>query len=236
MADDSPLSIAANIIGIITFVLAIAAAAYARWLWLKSQITLPYELIAQDYERVGHYIRETGILEEQIDFTPSQHLEDLIGDVHLHLIIVVLEMVKLTEYTASERIRIGNTARFFEYYGGIEYKIEMMRTLYAREQINAGFARLRKQVSMQFIKDPDLQQLQGPDLDNPLHADARVKREYRWSRSWRQAACRMSAPELAQVGHMRVHTYDDFTMLAYQLIESNIKRAVMARSRFTSYV
>jgi len=38
MADDSPLSIAANIIGILTFVVALIASVYARMVWLKSKI------------------------------------------------------------------------------------------------------------------------------------------------------------------------------------------------------
>ncbi|KAH5561286.1 hypothetical protein HBI26_191830 [Parastagonospora nodorum] len=236
MADDSPLSIAANIIGIMTFVFAIAAAAYARWLWLKSRITQPYELIAQDYERVGHYIRETWILELQKDFTPSPHLDDLIRFVHLDLIMVVLEMVKLTEYTASERIRIGNTARFSEYYGGIEYKIEMMRTLYAREQINAGFARLRKQVSMQSVKDTDLQELQDPDLENPLHADTRLGQDHIWQRSWVLAAAEMSAPDLAQALKMDMDKHERFVRLADKLIQKNKILVLATENRFRSHV
>lgn len=83
MADDSPLSIVANIIGITTFVLAIAAAVYARWLWLKSRMARPYDSIAEECQRVGYYISETRMLYEEVDFIPSPLLCRLIAEVYV---------------------------------------------------------------------------------------------------------------------------------------------------------
>jgi hypothetical protein len=96
--------------------------------------------------------------------------------------------------------------------------------------------RLRKQVSMQSVKDTDLQELQGPDLENPLHADARLERHYIWQRSWERAAMRMSHRDFVQAKQMKMDKYEKFVELAYMVIQVNIRRAIMAKSRFTSYV
>ena len=61
MAQDSPLSISASIIGILTFAIAITAGFNARALWLKERVLSDRE-IADMANTVTFYIEDTVVL------------------------------------------------------------------------------------------------------------------------------------------------------------------------------
>jgi hypothetical protein len=138
MADDSPLSIAANIIGIVTFVFGIAAAVYARWLWLKSRILLPYEM-AEVYERVELNLADMSQLEHSMDFTPGEDVQMLIQDVYVDQTQVVHEMARFNKRSLFKRMSSADAARFSSLVNVMQTKMKMLRDWYMQEQMRAGF-------------------------------------------------------------------------------------------------
>ena len=87
MAQDSPLSISASIIGILTFAIAITARFYARALWLKEQVLSDRE-IADMANTVAFYIEDTVIL--LCDYDNSKYARERISWQRLYEIEVYL--------------------------------------------------------------------------------------------------------------------------------------------------
>jgi hypothetical protein len=136
---DSPLSITANVIGIVTFVLAIVAAIYARWLWLKSRLSLPQEQ-AELYSRLEVFIGEMAYFESFLPNQPSARLNQLIHQIYVDQILVVRAIIKFERTTSITRSRATDRAMIFGFVGALEMKMNTLRSWVIQEQIREQFS------------------------------------------------------------------------------------------------
>jgi hypothetical protein len=136
---DSPLSITANVIGIVTFVLAIVAAIYARWLWLKSRLSLPQEQ-AELYSRLEVFIGEMAYFESFLPNQPSARLNQLIHQIYVDQILVVCAIIKFERTTSITRSRATDRAMIFGFVGALEMKMNTLRSWVIQEQIREQFS------------------------------------------------------------------------------------------------
>ena len=106
MADDSPLSIAGNIIGILTFVVALIAGVYARMIWLKSKIQSDMDIVEACYSLL-RYLAQTALLDKASkpgDCNFDKSLEELYS-VEVQL---AMEFTRLAKLSTVRRIREWN--------------------------------------------------------------------------------------------------------------------------------
>jgi hypothetical protein len=140
---DSPLSITANVIGIVTFVLAIVAAIYARWLWLKSRLSLRQEQAqeqAELYSRLEVFIGEMAYFESFLPNQPSARLNQLIHQIYVDQILVVRAIIKFERTTSITRSRATDRAMIFGFVGALEMKMNTLRSWVIQEQIREQFS------------------------------------------------------------------------------------------------
>jgi hypothetical protein len=137
MAEDSSLSIAANIIGILTFGFAVAAAIYARWLWLKSRIvpSQNLELLWQ----LGLHIGETTMLGASLDFLPSAYLQQMFHEVYVHHIDAVQHAQRYLAKRAIRRLAAKESNILLQNVRELESRMSVLRMRCMQEQLSAGF-------------------------------------------------------------------------------------------------
>jgi hypothetical protein len=140
MADDSSLSIAANIIGIVTFVFAIAAAIYARWVWLKSRIILS-QTLERSYDRLELIMWGKSMLRDPIDFEPSEPLTYMCERMYKDILLLSLCAAKMAR-TKSLRARIStkDAEKYLGLLASLEARYSIARDWYMHEQTLAGIA------------------------------------------------------------------------------------------------
>jgi hypothetical protein len=138
MAEDSSLSIAANIIGILTFVFAVAAAIYARWLWLKSRIVPSQNLELLMQLRLN--VWETAVLADRLEFSPSAQLQEMFGDVYQCQIDCVRLAQNYLANTTIERITTNESSTLAQIIKGMEPRMSILRNWCLQEQLSAGIA------------------------------------------------------------------------------------------------
>jgi len=94
MADDSLLSITANIIGILTFAIALIAGFYARAVWLKSKFQSDLD-ISDACGSLDEYLLETAVLEHYAFSNPiAQSCMESIYTSEIHLIWIFTRLVR----------------------------------------------------------------------------------------------------------------------------------------------
>lgn len=138
MADDSPLSIAANIIGIITFAFAVAAAIYARWLWLKSRILLS-QAFERSYDRLELVMWGVGMLHDPIDFEPSEALMHMFERIYTDCFSMYHRLAKMARKTALKtRITKSDAEEYLKLLASLETRYPIARKWYMHEQTLAA--------------------------------------------------------------------------------------------------
>lgn len=105
MPQDSNLSIAANIIGILTFIFAIAAGIYARWLWLRSRMFPMRDFEA--FETLVVALKETANITSKLGTLHSEELQDALTAVFIRLIGVSNQLHRLVSMSKFRRVAEG---------------------------------------------------------------------------------------------------------------------------------
>jgi hypothetical protein len=141
MAKDSSLSIAANIIGILTFIFAVAAAIYARWLWLRSRIvpSQNLELLCQLYLN----IKETTLLGARLDFLPSAYLQDMFHEVYGSQLDSTSQARRHLAKHAIRRLGSREPNTLSEIMRELESRMSTLSMWCMQEQLSAGFEYVR---------------------------------------------------------------------------------------------
>ena len=138
MAEYSSLYIAANIIGILTFVFAVAAAIYARWLWLKSRIVPSQNL--ELLEKLRLNVWETALLGDHLDFLPSLHLQKMFCEVYLYQINCVRLAQNYLVDTRVMRITARDSKNLASLIKDLEPRMSILRNWCLQEQLSSGIA------------------------------------------------------------------------------------------------
>lgn len=101
MADDSPLSVTASIVGILTFVVALIAGVYARGIWLMSKMQSDLA-IADACSSSREYLRQTAKLVSSNDDAESAYNIETLYVLEIDL---VWTFARLLELSAVQRMR-----------------------------------------------------------------------------------------------------------------------------------
>ncbi|KAM5376881.1 hypothetical protein ACJZ2D_005225 [Fusarium nematophilum] len=107
MADDSPLSVTASVVGILTFVIALIAGVYARAIWLMSKIKSDLD-IAETCSSLVERLRQTTRLEKSVfDANPSEQDGEVIA-LYLQEIELAAVLIRVARQSPVRRMREWN--------------------------------------------------------------------------------------------------------------------------------
>lgn len=106
MAEDSPLSMTANILAILTFVVALAVGFYARASWLRSKLQADMQFL--DHLKAVYFIlRDTSLLESDTDFYSTREGEVHVRQLYARLFLLSEKMLQFSRLSIAKRVRMA---------------------------------------------------------------------------------------------------------------------------------
>lgn len=128
---DSPLSTAANIIGILTFIFAVLGALYARWLWLAERIS-PVHVLDVVRTLGSHYLETKRIANSSV-LKRSGSLQSHL----MHVYSTEIEIARLLMQSSRARRRIRLWRKLQELVSTKQAQVEVLRNDYYGARLEA---------------------------------------------------------------------------------------------------
>jgi hypothetical protein len=106
MAQDSPLSMTANILAILTFVVALAVGFFARASWLRNKLQADMQFL--DHLKAVYFIlRDTSLLESDKDFYTTREGEIHVRQLYTRLFLLSEKMLQFSRLSIASRVRMA---------------------------------------------------------------------------------------------------------------------------------
>ena len=136
MGQDSPLSMTSDILGILTFVVAVVVGFYARASWLRSKLQADMQFL--DHLKAVYFIlRDTALLESDKDLYMSREGETHLRQLYARLLFLTEKMLRFSRLSITHRMRAST--EHFEFTGieirNIERLLDSLRYRQLRSKL-----------------------------------------------------------------------------------------------------